>query len=216
MEPHNWLDVVRKYQEFGKDVSEEHVNLLIRRGISMALHQGGVPAVREFWDSIQDLGVISDPCFLAFTNSAIEAGDLDNIVVSNEYFTKRFLSHVREKFGPSALLPSIEVEGKVDAKREVHIFKYDCDVVHGLGLCYFYSLVCICFLLLTAQNASITTTLEEAVTPNQTSSHSIPSLPVPAPPLPMMASVPPTVDENGNILLDFLDDADFMSFSFDE
>ena len=119
LEPHNWLEVVEKYQEFGEDVCVEHVNLLIRRGITMALNQGGVPAVKGFWDCIQDLNIVSDPCFRAFTNSAIESGNLDNIVVSNDYFVKRFLSHIREKFGPSTLLPSIDVEGKAVTKISV-------------------------------------------------------------------------------------------------
>ena len=77
----------------------------------MALREGGLPAVNTFWDSIQDKSVISDPCFHAFTDAAIQTGDLDNIVITNEYFVKRFLSHVEQKFGPSILLPSIEVEG---------------------------------------------------------------------------------------------------------
>ena len=113
LEPHNWLELVRAYQRFGKEISEEYVNLLIRRGISMALTQGGMPAVNSFWDSIQDKGVICDPCFHAFTDNAIQTGDLDNIVITNDYFVTRFLSHVQEKFGPSVLLPSVEVEGKV-------------------------------------------------------------------------------------------------------
>ena len=125
LEPHNWLDLVREYQKFGKAMSEEHVNLLIRRGISMALHEGGMPAVNTFWDSIQDKGVISDPCFHAFTNNAIECGNVDNIVITNDYFVKRFLSHIEARFGPSVLIPSIAVEGKVFVFRILMKFCHD-------------------------------------------------------------------------------------------
>ena len=113
LESHNWLELVRAYQRFGKEISEEMVNLLVRRGISMALHQGGQPAVVGFWEAIQDKGIISDPCFLAFTDEAIETRNLDNLIITNEYFVKRFLTHVRERFGPSVLLPSIQVEGRL-------------------------------------------------------------------------------------------------------
>ena len=111
LEEHNWMHLVRLYQQFGNEVSEEHINLLVQRGITMALHRGGLRAANEFWDSLQDESIISDPCFLAITNQAVETGELDDVLISNDDFVTRFLSHVREKFGPNVLLPSIQVAG---------------------------------------------------------------------------------------------------------
>ena len=81
---------------------------------------------------------------------------------------------------------------------------------------------------LSAQSSSITTTHQDAVEPNQRSRPSVSAslpLPTPSPPISLptpsllpqiAAAVPPTLDENGNVLLDFLDDDDFMNFSFDD
>ena len=112
LEEHNWMELVRAYQQFGKDITKEHINLLVRRGISMAVHRGGLSAAKEFWDSLQRNSIISDPGFLAITNQAIERGDLDEVLITNEEFVTRFLSHIRDRFGPSILLPSFDVEGK--------------------------------------------------------------------------------------------------------
>ena len=42
-------------------ISEPHVNLIVRRGISMALHIGGVREVQRFWRDLQSRQIISDP-----------------------------------------------------------------------------------------------------------------------------------------------------------
>ena len=106
------MELVRAYQQFGKEISGEYINLLVRRGISMAVHRGGLSAANQFWDSLQRNSIISDPCFLVNTSRAIETGDLDDVLITNDEFVTRFLSHIRDRFGPSTLLPSFDVEGK--------------------------------------------------------------------------------------------------------
>ena len=115
LEEHNWHELVRAYQQLGNDTSEEYINLLVRRGITMALQRGGLPAATEFWVSLQQQPIISDPYFLAITDQRIETGDLDNVTITNDDFVTRFLAHVRERFGPFILLPSIQVPGMTES-----------------------------------------------------------------------------------------------------
>ena len=69
--------------------------------------------------------------------------------------------------------------------------------------------------MLSAQNPSVSTTHEEPLA-GSSSGASVSSRPTPPEPIQITSAAPPTVDENGNILLDFLDDEEFMAFSFDE
>ena len=52
-EDHNVLELVQKYRKLDPEPSDYHLNLIVRRGITLALHQGGLPAVREFWFELQ-------------------------------------------------------------------------------------------------------------------------------------------------------------------
>ena len=125
LEEHNWLELVQAYQQFGKETSEEYINLLVRRGISMALHRGGRPAAIEFWANLQQKPIISDPYFLAVTDQRIETGDLDNVLISNDHFVTCFLGHIRERFGPFVLLPSIEIKSMIELQPHCYLKFWD-------------------------------------------------------------------------------------------
>ena len=109
LEEHNLLELVGAYQKFGSEMSEQHLHYIIQRGLTLSLHRGGLPAVKEFWEGLQDKNIIADPVFLALADYAVETGELDEFLLTESQFRHRFLDHVCSRFGPKKLLPSIEI-----------------------------------------------------------------------------------------------------------
>ena len=50
---------------------------------------------------------------MAVTDNAIEEGNLDNLIVSEQDFKDEFLTYVHRRFGPDALFPPRKTEGRM-------------------------------------------------------------------------------------------------------
>ena len=51
--------------------------------------------------------------FLAVTDNAIEEGNLDNLIVTEQDFKDEFLHYVHRRFGPDALFPQNKTDGRM-------------------------------------------------------------------------------------------------------
>ena len=61
LELHNVIELAKFYRSLGPSVSDFHLETLVWRGITLALKDGGVLKVDQFWDELQSLEIISDP-----------------------------------------------------------------------------------------------------------------------------------------------------------
>ena len=63
LEDHNVIEMLKTYRGFGAEISDHHLHLIVQRGITIALHDGGLARVKSFWEEIQ---VIITPMYSFF------------------------------------------------------------------------------------------------------------------------------------------------------
>ena len=52
-ESHNFYEMVKAYQRFGAEISHHFLHLIVCRGLTIALHEGGLPSVKQLWVELQ-------------------------------------------------------------------------------------------------------------------------------------------------------------------
>ena len=99
LEDHNVTDLVKAYRKFDKDTSIPHLNLIIRRGMTIVLNRLGVNAVKAYLHALkQEIPI--DPDFLSACDAAFKKDEMTDIHLSEKIFRDQFLSHVRDRFTP--------------------------------------------------------------------------------------------------------------------
>ena len=97
LEEHNVVDLVKAYKKFQKNSSIPHLNLIIRRGMTVVLNRSGVKAVCAYFKNLQN-EIQVDPGLLAVCEKALKNAEVTEFVISENNFRERFLGHIKEGF----------------------------------------------------------------------------------------------------------------------